>query len=69
MHPMVTYQEVIGGDHSNNGEMNSRAVALSEGSIYYKKFAVILLFLMHNVMSTLAFERCIKLFHLLEELI
>ena len=39
MHPMVTSQEVIGGDHSNNGEMNSRAVALSEGSIYYKKFA------------------------------
>ena len=37
---MVTYQEVIGGDHSNNGEMNSRAVALSEGSIYYKKFAM-----------------------------
>ena len=35
---MVTYQEVIGGDHSNNGEMNSRAVALSEGSIYCKKF-------------------------------
>ena len=36
MHPMVTYQEVIGGDHSNNGEMNSRAVALSKGSIYCK---------------------------------
>ena len=33
---MVTYQEVIGGDHSNNGEINSRAVALSEGSIYCK---------------------------------
>ena len=31
MHPMVTYQEVIDGDHSNNGKLKSRAVALGEG--------------------------------------
>ena len=31
MHPMVTYQEVIGGDHSNNRKLKSRAVALGEG--------------------------------------
>ena len=31
MHPMVTYQEVINGDHSNNGKLKSRAVALGEG--------------------------------------
>ena len=65
---MVTYQEVIGGDHSNNGEINSRAVALSKGSIYCKSLrwtfgnSVVLTL-------TLAFERCIKLFHLLEEII
>ena len=36
MHPMVTHQELIGGDHSNNGRPKSRAVAVSEGSIYFK---------------------------------
>ena len=37
MHPMVTYQELISGDHNNNGKPRSRAVALSEGSIYCKR--------------------------------
>ena len=36
MHPTVTHQELIGGDHSNNGRLKSRAVAVSEGSIYFK---------------------------------
>ena len=50
MHPMVTHQELIGGDHSNNGRLKSRAVAVSEGSIYFKSLrSVILLFLMHDV--------------------
>ena len=34
MHFMVTYQVVICGEHSNNGELNSHVVALSESSIY-----------------------------------
>ena len=37
MHFMVTYQVVICGEHSNNGELNSRVVALSEGSKYCKR--------------------------------
>ena len=35
---MGTYQEVICGDQSNNRELNNRAVARSEGSIYCKSF-------------------------------
>ena len=49
---MVTHQELIGGDHSNNGRLKSRAVAVSEGSIYFKSLRWtlgILLFLMHDV--------------------
>ena len=34
---MVTYQEVICGEHSNNGELNSRSVTLSEGSVCCKR--------------------------------
>ena len=52
MHSMVTHQELICGDHSNNGRLKSRAVAVSEGSIYFKVCdgrSVILLFLMHDV--------------------
>ena len=36
MHPMVSYLEVIGGDHSNNGNPRSRAGARSKGSKYCK---------------------------------
>ena len=37
MHLTVTYQVVICGEHSNNGELNSRVVALSESSICCKR--------------------------------
>ena len=50
---MVSYLEVIGGDHSNNGNPRSRAGARSKGSKYSVKVcdgrSVILLFFMHDV--------------------
>ena len=37
MHLMVSHQEVLCGEQSNDRELNSRALALSEGSICCKR--------------------------------
>ena len=51
MHPMVSYLEVIGGDHSNNGNPRSRAGARRVQNIVKvcDGRSVILFFFMHDV--------------------